>query len=64
MESIYFVASSYDQPEVIYFSEEEAFGSGFIFIDAFDDEGTKTISYKLINEDIEHTCEEDYTSNF
>ncbi len=63
MDSIYFVVSMSEEPELIYFSAEEAFESGFTFIDAFNDEGMKTISYKLVN-DAEHTCEEDYTSNF
>ncbi len=64
MEGIYFVVSMSEEPEVIFFSEAEAFESGFTFIDVFDDEGTKTISYKLMDEDIEHTGEEDYTLDF
>lgn len=59
----YFVVSMEEQPEAIYFSEEDAFASGFEFIDVFDEEGIKLISYKLVT-DNEHTCEDDYTENF
>jgi len=63
MEGVYFVTSANEEPDAIYFSEEDAFASGFQYIDVFDTEGIKTISYKLIS-DNENTCEDDYTTNF
>lgn len=63
MSGIYFVVSSVDEPEAIYFSEEDAFASGFTYIDVFDGEGLKIISYKCTNEE-ESTCEDDYTTDF
>ena len=66
MEAFYFVASSEDAPEAIYFSAEEAFESAFLFIDAFDEDGNKVISYKLLNPDefIQSSTEENYTTRF
>lgn len=63
MGGIYFVVSATDEPEAIYFSDEDAFASGFEYIDVFDEEGLKIISYKL-NSDASHTCEDDYTTDF
>lgn len=63
MDSVYFVASN-DQPEVIYFSPEEAFASGFEYLDAFDEEGNFVISYKLKAGEFDDTDEDDYTTNF
>jgi hypothetical protein len=63
MSDVYFVASSSDEPEAIYFDEEEAFASGFEFLDVFDEEGIKVLTYKLATEN-EHTCEDDYTTKF
>jgi hypothetical protein len=66
MDAVYFVASSEDGPEAIYFSSEDAFESAFLFIDSFDEEGTKILSYKLMDEDefIQTTSEENYTTKF
>jgi len=66
MDTVYFVASSEDGPEAIYFTAEEAFESAFLYIDSFDTEGTKVLSYKLENEDslMQETSEEDYTTRF
>ncbi len=63
MIGVYFVASVDEQPEAVYFSEEDAFTSGFNYIDVFDEEGFKVVSYKLKN-DNDQTCEDDYTINF
>ncbi len=66
MEAVYFVASSEDGPEAIYFSSEDAFESAFLFVDAFDEDGNKVISYKLIDPDefIQNSTEENYTTSF
>ena len=47
MEGAYYVCSSNDAPEIIYFSEDDAFSSGYEFIDVFDEDGEKLTSYKL-----------------
>jgi len=69
MDAVYFVVSEGDEPEKIYFSDEEAFASGAMYIDGFDEEGLKVISYKL--QDVQAdmgflgtTSEEDYTTEF
>lgn len=66
IEAAYFVASSEDGPEAIYFSAEEAFESAFLFIDLFDEDGNKLLSYKLEDEDdyMQQTTEENYTTRF
>jgi len=66
MEGAYYVASDEDGPELIYFSSDEAFASGYTFIDIFDDDGDKLASFKLnIDDDYnQDTCEDDYTTNF
>lgn len=66
IEAAYFVASSEDGPEAIYFSADDAFESAFLYIDAFDEEGYKLISYKLEDEDtyLQQTTEENYTTRF
>ncbi len=66
MEAVYFVASSEDGPEAIYFTAEDAFDSAFLYIDSFDEDGSKILSYKLENEDdfLQNTTEENYTTRF
>lgn len=66
MEAVYFVASSEDGPEAIYFTPEEAFESAFLYIDSFDEEGSKILSYKLEDEEnfMQETSEESYTTRF
>ena len=66
MDAVYFVASSEDAPEAIYFSAEDAFESAFLFLDFFDENGDNVVSYKLIDEDdfIQHSSEENYTASF
>ena len=44
MEGTYYVCSSDDAPEIIYFSEDDAFSSGYEFIDIFDEDGEKLMS--------------------
>ncbi len=66
MSGVYYVVSSSDAPEAIYFSEEEAFAASFEYIDVFDEEGAKVLGYKLISGDsfLQNTCEDDYTLDF
>jgi hypothetical protein len=68
MDAVYFVVSYGEEPEAIYFSAEEAFAAGYFYVDGFDEEGLKVISYKLTT-DTDSTnhillCEDDYTTDF
>ncbi|MBV5347767.1 hypothetical protein JZU46_06100 [bacterium] len=64
MDDVYYVASHDDGPEIIYFTSEEAFASGYTYIDIFDTDGEKIVTYKLDTDDYTDTSEEDYTTNF
>ena len=62
--AVYFVVSHGDEPEQLFFSAEEAFAYGAMYVDGFDEDGLKVASFKLQNEDATITCEDDYTSIF
>lgn len=66
MEGAYYVCSESDTPEIIYFTEDDAFAFGFEYVDVFDEDGEKIISYKLDEERdyVGNTCKEDYTTEF
>ena len=66
MEGAYYVCSSNDAPEIIYFSEDDAFSSGYEFIDVFDEDGEKLTSYKLDieGEYVGESNKEEYTTDF
>lgn len=66
MEGSFYVCSEQGIPEIIYFTEDEAFSFGHEYVDVFDEDGEKLISYKL-DTDIDYvgnTCKEDYTTDF
>lgn len=47
IEAKYWVGSSGDYPERLYFEKEKAFQSSHSFIDGFNENGTHVKSYKL-----------------
>ena len=49
MEEIYFVVSSSDEPEQIYFSKDTAFTSEANYVDSFGKDGLKIKAYKLVD---------------
>lgn len=53
----YFVCSNSEEPEVIYFTKEDAFSSGINYVDSFDENGKRVVSYKYVSDG-------KYTTNF
>lgn len=49
MNEEYFVASNGDEPLHIFFDKKHAFESKHLYIDSFDKDGNKCISYKFVN---------------
>lgn len=45
----YFVASEGDKPEQIFFTDLDAFVSGYKYIDSFDEDGVYVQGYELDN---------------
>ncbi|MCK5603874.1 hypothetical protein KAR91_18450 [Candidatus Pacearchaeota archaeon] len=49
MEEQYFVISSGDEPERLFFNKEEAFAYEANYVDSFDNNGERVIAYKFID---------------
>lgn len=49
MSEKYFVATEGDEPVRIIFNQIEAFGSGYEYLDSFDESGEKHTAYKFVD---------------
>jgi hypothetical protein len=54
---IYFVCSDSEEPEVIYFTKEDAFKTCINYVDSFDENGKRVASYKYVSDG-------EYTTDF
>ena len=67
MDAVYFVTSEGDEPMQLFFSAEEAFSSGRLYVDGFDEDGFLVSSFELNNDNRDldlQTDESDYISIF